>query len=406
VTFDPTGDGKSKIYGNWGRFYSRVPSDLAARALSGETGITRGDYYDAGLTNPVPNGVLAAGTASHFLTNGATAGDVIDPNTKMSYVNEFILGAEHQILPNTSLGVRYIYRNIGRVLEDEANCPMLGYFLDQTADSCGNVSYILTNPNSVTSINPGAVAAYPAFANVSFADPVHKYNAVEVTLNRRLSNNWSGLASYRWSRLRGNYEGFYRDDNGQSDPGISSLYDFPQNDPTYTSAAGLANGFQGDIRYQGDPNGILPLDRPNSFKLIGNYILGNLNLGLGINGSSGAPLTPLAPNPNYQNGGEIPTAARGSGIQTVDGFITRTPFTTQVDFQAAYNLKLGTRKLTVMADIFNLFEQQVVQNYDTWTNLTFGAPANPNFGQPTSLILSGPQIQAPRQIRLGARFTF
>jgi len=62
--------------------------------------------------------------------------------------------------------------------------------------------------------------------------------------------------------------------------------------------------------------------------------------------------------------------------------------------------------LTVLADIFNLFNQQIVQNYDTWTALTFGAGPNPNFGQPTSQILAGPQIQTPRQIRLGARFSF
>ena len=78
------------------------------------------------------------------------------------------------------------------------------------------------------------------------------------------------LASYRWSRLRGNFEGFYREDNGQSDPGISSLYDFPTNDPTYTSI-GTALGYPGDIRYLNDPNGILPLDRPNQGKLFGNY---------------------------------------------------------------------------------------------------------------------------------------
>jgi hypothetical protein len=240
---------------------------------------------------------------------------------------------------------------------------------------------------------------------VSFADPVHRYDAVEFTLNRRMANHWSGLASYRWSRLRGNYEGFYRDDNGQSDPAISSLYDFPQNDPTYTSI-GASQGFQGDIRYLGDPNGILPLDRPNNIKLYGNYLLGNLNLGLGINGSSGAPLTPLAPNPVYGNAGEIPSAPRGSGAQTVDGFMTRTPFVTSVDFQASYTLQFGARRFTLMADVFNLFDAQTVLNYDTWTSLTFGGPANPNFGQPTSGILAGPQIQNPRQIRLGARFTF
>jgi len=410
ATFDPNGDGKTKIYGSYGRFYARVPNDLAARSLSAETGIILADYFDVGLTTPIPNGVVAGpapGTTTHFITNGATAGDTIDPNAKMSYINEYLFGVEREIMPNTSLGIRYIHRDIGRMLEDVANCPSVGAFVPETADICSNVSYILTNPSSATPVNAAAIAAFPAFADVSFADPVHTYNAVEVTLNRRMFHNWSGMASYTWSRLRGNYEGFYRDDNGQSDPGISSLYDFPQNDPTFTAIGGPQDGFQGDIRYLGDPNGILPLDRPHHIKLFGNYMLGNLNLGVGINGSSGAPLTPLAPNPNYSNGGEIPTAPRGSGIQTVDGFITRAPFTTQVDFQAAYNLKMGgARRLTLLADIFNLFDQQTVLNYDAWTSLTFGGPANPNYGQPTSQIIAGPQIQAPRQIRLGARFQF
>jgi len=32
--------------------------------------------------------------------------------------------------------------------------------------------------------------------------------------------------NYRWAKLYGNYEGLYRNDNGQSDPSISSLFDF------------------------------------------------------------------------------------------------------------------------------------------------------------------------------------
>jgi hypothetical protein len=407
ATLDPWGDGKTKVYSNWGRYYSRVPNDLAARALSAELGVSLADYFDPALTQPIPNGTLAGLVTNHFVTNGATAGDTIDTNAKMSYVTEFIAGFEREVLPHTTFGARYIYRNIGRVLEDVANCPSAAYFLPETAtDACSNVSYILTNPSSATPINPAAIAAVPAFSDVSFADPVHRYDAVEITLNRRLANHWSGLVSYRWSRLRGNYEGFYRDDNGQSDPGISSLYDFPQNDPTYTSIGVPQAGFQGDIRYLGDPNGILPLDRTHNIKLFGSYLLGNLNLGLGINGSSGAPLTPLAPNPVYGNAGEIPAAPRGSGIQTVDGFMTRSPFTTSVDFQASYAFLFGARRITVLADVFNLFDAQTVLNYDTWTSLTFGGPANPNLGQPTSGIVAGPQIQLPRQVRLGVRVNF
>src|SRR5262249_38707203 len=45
ATYAP--DGKTKVYGNWGRFYGRMPNDLAARALSPELTVTRGDYFDA-----------------------------------------------------------------------------------------------------------------------------------------------------------------------------------------------------------------------------------------------------------------------------------------------------------------------------------------------------------------------
>ncbi len=407
ATYDPTGDGKTKIYGNWGRFYSRMPNDLAARALSAEVSITRADYFDAGLTQAIPDGTLAGGQSTHLALSGAAAGDTIDPNTKMSYIDEFVVGFEREIMPNTSFGARWIHRRTGRVLEDVANCPLVGYFLDSTSDACSSVQYILTNPSSSTPINPAAVAADPDLAGVSFADPVHKYDAVEITLNRRLSNHWSALASYRWSRLRGNFEGFYRDDNGQSDPGISSLYDFPQNDPTYTSIGVPQFGFEGDIRYLGDPNGILPLDRPHQIKLVGNYMWRDLNVGVALNAGSGAPLTPLTTNPYYTNGGEIPTAPRGSGIQTVDGFKTRTPFQSDFDLQAAYDFKLGgNRRLTVLADIFNLFNQQIVTNYDNFTSLSFGAGPNPNLGYPVSEILAGPQYQTPRVVRFGARFMF
>src|SRR6185295_5986635 len=134
---------------------------------------------------------------------------------------------EREVMPNTTFGVRYINRRIPRVLEDVANCPMAAYDTAASSTACASVDYILTNPGVSTPINPAAVAAAPIFGTVSFDNPVHKYDALELTLNRRLANNWSVMASYRYSRLRGNFEGFYREDNGQSDPGISSLYDFP-----------------------------------------------------------------------------------------------------------------------------------------------------------------------------------
>jgi hypothetical protein len=185
------------------------------------------------------------------------------------------------------------------------------------------------------------------------------------------------------------------------------VYDFPTNDPTY--APFYAGSGLGDIRFLGQ-SGILPLDRPHQGKIFGNYLFPmGLNVGIGFNVSSGKPLTPFDPNPNYENGGEIPDAPRGSGIKTVDGFKTRAPIMSQVDAQAAYSLKLGAvRRLTLMADLFNLFNQQTVLDYDNFTSIGLGAGPNPNFGLQTSSLFAGnpPQFQTPRQIRFGVRYEF
>jgi outer membrane receptor protein involved in Fe transport len=401
IIYDPLGNGRSKLYGNWGRFYARIPNDLAARALSADDGVSREDFFDAALTRPIPNGVPTQQDAnSGVITNHfALAGQfpsVIDPDAKLSYKDEFVVGYEFEAFRGANLGVRYIHRNIGRVLEDVANAPMVAY--DLGLPGIETVEYILTNPS------PDTATVAPQLG-ATFEAPIHNYDAVEFTLNGTFSSRFTGTASYRWSRLHGTFEGFYREDNGQSDPGITSLYDFPTNDPSYTAIGVPQFGYTGDIRFLGDlGKGPLPLDRPHQVKLFGSFsVTDALGVGLGVNTSSGKPLTPLAANPNYHNGGEIPLGPRGSGIETLDGFKKRTPMEFQVDANASYTMRFGPRRLTLLADAFNLFNLRRTLDYDNWTDLAFEDP-NVDFGTPTSQLLAGPQFQAPFSLRLGARF--
>ena len=404
ATYDIRGNGRSKIFANWGRFYAKIPNDLAARALSADAGISRADYYDANLTQPIPDGVLTitqtpggtpSSATSHFLQQGLGA-DLIDPNAKSSYVDEFVSGVEFEALPNMNVGVRYIHRSIPRVLEDVGPYPVGA--CDFEGVGC-SFDYTLTNPGPSTPVLTDLGASYEK--------PIHKYDAVEFTVDKRFANRWGVQASYTWSRLFGTFEGFYREDNGQSDPGITSLYDFPTNDPSYTAIGVPQFGYKGDIRYLGSLGaGPLPLDRPHVIKVFGNYIFDmGLNLGVGLTMNSGAPLTALAANPNYGNGGEIPETVRGAGIQTIDGFKTRTPFEYNTDMHADYAFKFGGQRLVVLADIFNLFNLERIRGYDNFDELALGV-ANPDFGKPVSEVVSGPQFQAPRQIRFGARFEF
>ncbi len=65
--------------------------------------------------------------------------------------------------------------------------------------------------------------------------------------------------NYRWAKLYGNYEGLYRNDNGQSDPSISSLFDF-------------TNGVLGLLGDQFS-RGYLNTDRRQVGNLYGSYMI-------------------------------------------------------------------------------------------------------------------------------------
>ena len=113
-------------------------------------------------------------------------------------------------------------------------------------------------------------------------------------------------------------------------------------------------------------------------------------------------LAALAP---YDNDSEIPMTPRGGGFDTVDGFKTRTSFESQLDLQASYALNFGTRKLTLIADVFNVFNTRRVTDYNAAIEQSFGV-ANPDYGTPTSQNVAGQQFQAPFQARIGARFAW
>jgi hypothetical protein len=405
VIWDPAGNGRSKVFANYGRYYGRVPNDLAARALSSDATISA-DYFDPNLTRPVPDGTVTTNaltgnvTTTHFTLLGGSADD-IDPNAKLSYYNEWLAGTEYTLRGSLGVGVRFVHRDIGRVLEDVQPYPIVARSLGLPGAATAN--YLLTNPGPATPV----VQDIPG-ATVSFESPVHNYNALEFSANKRLARNWSLITSYRWSRLTGNFEGFFRNDNGQSDPGITSIYDYPTNDPTYATLGKTQFGYAGDIRFLGTAgNGPLPLDRTHDLKVYGTYGFNmGLNLSVGLEVESGAPLTALAAHPVYDTGGEIPLTPRGAGFQTSSGFHTRTPWTKPINAGASYDLKVAGRHLVFVADAFNVFNTQTILDYDSFAELQFGVP-NPDFGAAgVSGVVSGQQLATPRQVRIGVRYEF
>jgi hypothetical protein len=130
----------------------------------------------------------------------------------------------------------------------------------------------------------------------TYKDPKRVYQAVEIEFNKGFSHNWALIANWRIARLNGNYEGAFRNDNNQADPGISSLFDLTE------GAFGLLGKQQGI--------GPLNTDRRHVVNIYPIYVLDHsllkgMVLGGGLRIQTGLPLTTLAAQQAYQNAGEV-----------------------------------------------------------------------------------------------------
>ena len=381
VSWDFTGTGRGKVFANFARFVEApIPLDINVRAGS-EDSQTDKNF------NVSRYGGLAADS---FLVPGRTVANLgasptpIDPGLSPQTVEDYTAGVEYEVVKDLALGFRGVYRRQDNVIED-------GSF-DQ------GVTYFLFNPGrrvgqDVTTEDLACVEFHNCFG------PARRYyRALEFTAQKRFTNNYQFIASYVFSSLIGNYEGLFRNDNGQSDPNITSLFDL----------VSLLNGLYGR----------LPNDRPHQFKFDGSY---RTPFKLMISGSfraqSGIPFNALVPDVDYGDnegfgvprGTAIvpPTAPSPAGFPNVVDSVgsNRTPTTWNLDLGAYYPINFGEdRQLRFQVDWFNVFNNQRAIRLDETFSITSGVNGVPDV--PNPFFGSGRVFQFPSAIRLGAKFSF
>lgn len=369
--WDFTGEGRGKIFANFAKFVETpVPLDLNVRAGGNDQQIDFNINVDT----------VNAPAGSHSVADIGNLGGErtpIDPGLKPQTVNEWTAGIEYSPFKDFALGMRGIYRAQRDVIED-------GSFDDGT-------TYFI--------FNPGRRGNGETTEDLACSDPTigcfgrarRYYRALEFTATKRFTNNWQLISSYVYSSLIGNYEGLFRNDNGQSDPNITSLFDL---------VSLLKNTY-----------GRLPNDRPHQFKVDGTYRTPfKLLLSTSFRAQSGIPFNALIPHAVYGNneGFEV---QRGTAINPFTGD-DRTPTTWNLDFGAYYPLQLGeNRQLRFQLDWFNVTNTQRAIRQDETFRLNSGIPgltaaqqqqfavSNPFYGR-------GTIFQFPSALRLGIKFQF
>lgn len=369
--WDFTGEGRGKIFANFAKFVETpVPLDLNVRAGGDDQQIDFNINVDR----------VNAPAGSHSVADiGNLGGDrtPIDPGLKPQTVNEWTAGIEYSPLKDFALGFRGIYRAQRDVIED-------GSFDDGD-------HYFIFNPGRRGNGETTEDIACSTPGIGCFGRARRYYRALEFTATKRFTNNWQLISSYVYSSLIGNYEGLFRNDNGQSDPNITSLFDL---------VSLLKNTY-----------GRLPNDRPHQFKVDGTYRTPfKLLLSTSFRAQSGIPFNALIPHAVYGNneGFEV---QRGTAVNPFTGD-DRTPTTWNLDFGAYYPLQLGeNRQLRFQLDWFNVTNSQRAIRQDETFRLNSGIPgltaiqqqqfavSNPFYGR-------GTIFQFPSALRLGIKFQF
>jgi outer membrane receptor protein involved in Fe transport len=369
-SYDFTGKGRGKIFANFARFVETpLPLDLNVRAGGND------QQTDFNIRVSRLNAPAGSTTITDF---GNLGGDrtPIDPGLKPQTVNEWTAGIDYEVIKDFALGFRGIYRAQDNVIEDGSFDDGNTYFIFNPGRR-GSASAPTTEDFACTGTN-GSPSAQ------CFGRARRYYRALEFTATKRFSNNWQLISSYVFSSLIGNYEGLFRNDNGQSDPNITSLFDL---------VSLLKNTY-----------GRLPNDRPHQFKVDGSYRWPfKLLTSVSFRAQSGIPFDQLIPHPVYGNneGFAVP---RGTAINPITGR-NRTPTTWNLDFGAYYPIQLGeNRQLRFQMDWFNITNNQTAIRQDTTFQINSGASGIPPVNNP--FFGTGTIFQFPSALRLGVKFQF
>ena len=352
--WDFLGGGRSRLYGSYARFYETMPTDINIRAYGLE--ITTAVYNfdpNSDVGDPAaclePYNICTPGTnpANKFgassIKTGGSFGEPTQPGIKGQYSDGITGGVQIQALSDLSFGVEYNYRSLGRVIEDGG-----------VINSSGDLEYFIFNPGTTfTSPVSGEVVG----SNYVPYKPKRFYRAVQVTAQKRFSNNLQFLASYVYAKLEGNYDGVFQTSTGQLDPNINSAYDY--------------------VDFMVNSRGYLSNDRRNVAKLDGSYVfpMFPLTVGLSTYYYTGTPLNRMGYYNDYRNY-ELFLVPRGTAGRTPDVY--------DMDLHFAYVFKLGPVDLNAGLNVFNVLDQQRVLAQDQRYDLEQGGAQQPNYLQPIS----------------------
>jgi len=375
LVYDWTDEGKSRLYASYGWFYQQLPNILANRVFGGLVNVAR-SYRNSDCATPVLIGGESKersvnGNPTEYCTDfntattGLTAGTVV-PRLKGMYLQRFTLGYDQEVVEDLVVGVKWQHDDLGRAVEDVSTNGGLNFVLANPGEgvsasdiarqesTCASLQEQFQEINDKNPDDPQRdVLAREinrcnfladAFKKVGglFNKPVRNYDAWFLTVTKRFARNWTLQASYIYSRLIGNYDGFVDRTTGAVNLGVASTYDIPE--LVRNSYGPLWNNIPHQVKFDG-------------YYMFDLKKAGRLTLGLNFRYQSGTPISVFADNNRYAGLFAVYVIPRGAGGRLEPNYFAN------LGISYAYPLP-GEVELEFTARLVNLTNSRAVLRVD------------------------------------------
>lgn len=402
--WDVVGDASLKFFGTAGRYYIPVASNSSIRATGSE--YTEFNWYYVNGWNeadgrPVGQGAQIGPTQINGSREAPNPASVASTSLTPMYQDEVILGAQVQLTDAWMVGTRLTYREVKSGMDDTCTTnPWIDWAADNGYDDFDYTSvpncYFL-NPGDDVTINvdlngDGEVelATLPA-SYLGLPKYKRKYSGLELFFERT-GEKLNLQGSYTYAKSKGNIEGYVNSTLEQGDPGLTQDFDHRL--------------------FMDGSYGFLPNDRRHTLKVFGVYSLtpewqfgGNLIVQSGrpVNCQGYIPLEGIAqPDAGTLN------AYSGSSFYCLNddgtrelrqrGDAGRTPWSWTLDMSAAYVPSWADNKLKFKIDVFNVFNNGKVTEYNEFKEASRDV-ISPNY-------LNDVNYQTPRSLRFTVRYDY
>lgn len=397
LSWSPATSVEQTISLNWGRYHLPLTTHpltlVGTRALSYQRWFVHDGNRNARTAAPVnvdANGVPTSGELGSVLqhADGSVPDTraILDTDLEPMYQDEWIASYERRIGEHWLASIRYVNRKLKSLIEDVttlAGLEAVGF--PGATDWSQACSYVFTNPGTdiTTYCDVDGVLQevfLPADA-LGIPKAYRRYEAVELTAKKALSDRWMFQGSYTWSKNRGNVEGLVKSDIGQ--------WFVHQNDD-FNVPANMDGAY-----------GYLPNDRRHKLRLWGLYeVTKRLTLSANVFAQSGRPVNAFGrEHPDYAVPWPYDTfylsQPDGSFEFKPRGTAGRTDWVTMVDLAAVYAFRWrDVATVELRAEVFNLFDA------DSATEVYEHLEQDPD------LYKIPMHYQQPRQLRIGLAVRF